>query len=345
MRAGLFTEHGGPEVLRVEEVADVVPGDGECLVRVEACGVEPGLDVMTRRGLGNWQLTLPHVLGPAAVGRIVSAPPGGPQEGTRVAVIPAIPCRACRPCRQGRQNVCGDRRIIGVHRWGGYAELLAAPSENLITLPDTADPVLAAAMPVTYVTAWHQVVVRARVSPADVVLVVGATGNVGFAAAQLALMSGARVLVAGRGGERLEQTATALGEVEVVDLGDDDPVAQVMDLTGGYGADVVVETVGPATWEMSLRAIAPEGRLVTSGGGSGPEVTMNLPAVYRRNITMSLTSQGTHQDARDVFGAFARGRIAPRIAQVFPHEQLVEAHHAIDAPDRPMGKVVLRYPG
>jgi len=274
---------------------------------------------------------------------VVDSADGSPAVGDRVAMIPAIPCRRCRACRMGQQNACADREIIGIHRWGGYAEYLSAPPENLVVIPPATNPVEAAAMPVTYATAWHMVTKRANVRPGDTVLVVGATGNVGYASAQVAGLLGARVILAGRGEDRMRRLADDLGGMEFVDVERPDVVDHVRGLTGGRGADVVVETVGPATWEMSLAAIAVEGRLVSSGGGSGTQLTMSLPDVYRRNITLAFSSQGTHQDARDMFRSFARGLLRPRVGQVFPHAEVVEAHRALAASGGPMGKVVLRY--
>ncbi|WP_224400991.1 zinc-binding dehydrogenase [Pseudonocardia sp. ICBG1034] len=325
MDAVLLRTHGGPDRLVVERVPDPRPGPGETLVRVRARAVEPGLDVKTRRDAAGWPVALPHVLGTCSVGEIVE----GPAAGGLVAVAPSITCGECPACLAGRDDTCARRTFMGVHRWGGYAELLTAPTRNLLPLPTDADPGAVASALVTFPTAWNMVVTRAAVQPGETVLVFGATGAVGVAAAQIARHRGARVLLAGRDPDRLARAAVLTG-ADVLPPGG--PVPSDVDL--------VVDTVGAATWPTGLAALRPGGRLTCCGGASGDEVTLSLRSLYRRNISLHLTSGGSAAELRTVLRLVGGGELAPAVGGVLPWRAAAEAHRAQES-GHPLGRLVL----
>lgn len=343
MRAAVLHAHGGPSQLVTTTVEDPAPIPGETLVRVLACGIEAGLDVRTRENIVGWDIVLPHVLGVNIAGEVVTSPDAdAPPPGTRVAVFPVVTCGRCLPCMSGEHNACDSWKFIGVHRWGGYGELVAVPTRNLVTLSGDVRPELIAAAPMTYLTAWHLVARRGRVGPSDVVLILGASGAVGLAAAQIGRLHGAEVILGTRSPERLTGLARTLGAVGVVDASGDF-AAEIRSLIG-RPADVVLDTVGKSTWSTSIDALATNGRLLCCGGSSGGEVSMLLRKLYRKNLTLIFSAGGTYADFREVMRLVETGRLRPHVHATFSLEDVVEAHELLDSGDY-VGKLVLVHGG
>jgi NADPH:quinone reductase-like Zn-dependent oxidoreductase len=200
MRAVRFHEHGGADVLRYEEAPDPQPATGEVLVRVRACALNH-LDLWERRGLPRVTIPMPHISGSDVAGEVVaSATPG-----RRVMLQPGISCGRCALCLSGRDNECLEYEVLGYRTHpGGYAEYVAVPAQNLIPIPDEIDFVRAAAFPLTFVTAWHMLITKARLRPGEDVLVLAAGSGVGQAAIQIALLHGARVFATAGSEHKLE---------------------------------------------------------------------------------------------------------------------------------------------
>jgi NADPH:quinone reductase-like Zn-dependent oxidoreductase len=342
MEAIVLYEHGGPEQLVPATLDIPTTSPGETLVRVRACGVEPGLDGRTRQNAAGWELSMPHVLGASFAGDVVSSVgPDAPPPGTRVAVSPMVTCQSCSACRSGRDNACNRRRFLGVHRWGGYAEFAAVPTRNLLPIADETSYQVAASLPMSGTTAWHMLVTRGQVRPTDIVLVLGAAGSVGMAAAQIAALHGAQVILGGRDRDKLAQVADTVEVLGCVDSSGD-LRAQVVDLTGD-GVDVVVDTIGAETWGASIAALRPEGRIVCCGASSGADVTMILRELYRNNLSVLCSSGGTFEDFRTVYGLLDRGRLTPRVHATYPLADAAAAHRAMSRQEH-VGKLVLVHP-
>ena len=252
MKAVRFHSHGGPDVLRLEEVADPVIGPGEALVRVRACALNH-LDLWQRRGLRRVTIPLPHISGSDVAGEVVAASGGSVAAGTRVMVQPGVSCGHCLACLSGDDNECPQYEVLGYRNHpGGYAELTKVPIQNLVPLPETIPFVDAAAFPLTFVTAWHMLITRARLQRGEDVLVLAAGSGVGQAAVQIARLTGARVIATAGSDAKLER-ARALGADEGINHHTQDIAEEVKRLTGRRGVDVVVEHVGAATWATSVR--------------------------------------------------------------------------------------------
>src|SRR6266567_4478714 len=282
MKAVRFHEHGGPEVLRFEEAPDPRPAAGRAIVRVRACALNH-LDIWERRGLERVTLPLPHISGSDIAGDVVDGSTSGIAAGTRVMLQPGLRCGHCPACRSGRDNECPEYDVLGLRSDGGYAELVSVPAENLIPIPERLDYVTAAAFPLTFLTAWHMLLTRARLTAGDVVLVLAGGSGVGQAAIQLAHHFGARVF-ATSAPAKAERTR-ALGAEHVFDHYAADFSRDVRRLTGGRGADIVVEHVGEATWDRSVRALATGGRLVTCGATTGHAAALDLRHLFARQLS------------------------------------------------------------
>src|SRR5918994_2758366 len=215
MRAVRFHEHGGPEVLRVEDVADPVIGPGDVLVRVRACALNH-LDLWQRSGLRRVVIPMPHISGSDVAGVVVESSAAGVAVGARVMLQPGVSCGRCAACLSGRDNECPQYEVLGYRNHpGGYAQVVKVPAQNLVPIPDTISFVDAAAFPLTFVTAWHMLVTRARLQRGEDVLVLAAGSGVGQAAVQIARLLGGRVIATAGTDAKLEQ-ARALGASEVI---------------------------------------------------------------------------------------------------------------------------------
>src|SRR2546427_6537831 len=181
VKAVVFEQFGPPEVLQLRDMPDPVRGAGEVVVRVRACSVNRTLDIETREKGAGFGVTLPHISGADPCGEVVAVGTGvtSPHVGQRVAVSPMLTCGACPMCRRGTENACLNLKLVGVHRHGGYAELVRAPAGNALPLPDGLSYEEAACLPLSYAVAWHLLVVLARAAPGDVVLIMAARRGLG----------------------------------------------------------------------------------------------------------------------------------------------------------------------
>lgn len=315
MRAVVIHEHGGPEVLTLEERwPRPVAADGEVLVEVKACALNH-LDIFVRRGMPGVHTPLPHISGGDVAG-IVAA------TGERVLVDPLVPEGA-----------------IGEHRQGAMCEFVVVPAANVIPLPDDVDFEEAAALPIAYGTAWKMLVDRGRVQLGETVLVLGASGGVGTACVQIAKLAGATVY-AGTGSQGKVAELTALGADEVVDTSGDDWGRALWQLTGKQGVDVVVDYSGQATWPTSIRSLRHGGRILCCGATSGYEAVTDLRYVWTREETIIGSDGWTREALLALLELVRRQRIRPVIDRVVPLEQAREAEEALERREV-FGKVVL----
>jgi NADPH:quinone reductase-like Zn-dependent oxidoreductase len=341
MKAARMHSYGGPEVLRYEEVPDPSIQPDEVLLRVRACALNH-LDLWVRRGLPGLSPAMPHILGSDIAGEVVAC--GGlcrrikPQQ--RVLVAPGWSCRQCEACLSGRDNECRQYAIWGAALPGGNREWMAAPEWALIPIPDELPFEEAAAAPLVFLTAWHMLMVRARLQPGEDVLVIAASSGVGSAAVQIAKLFQCRVIATAGGEEKLAKTK-ALGADQVIDHYGQDIAAEVKRFTEGRGVDVVFEHAGSATWPKSLASLAAGGRLVTCGATTGHEVNIDLRHLFVKRQTVAGSFMGALGDLYQVLKFVFRGRLRAVVDSVYPLEEIRAAHERLERREH-FGKVVLR---
>jgi NADPH:quinone reductase-like Zn-dependent oxidoreductase len=337
MKAIRFHQHGGPEVLQYEDAPDPIARSGWVIVRVRACGVNR-LDIWQRVGLGRVTIPLPHISGADVAGEIVDGSDTFP-PGTRVMLQPGLSCGRCRRCLAGQDNYCPQYDVLGYQSNGGYAELVTVPVANVIPLPPEIDFVAAAAFPLVFLTAWHMLFTQSRLAAGETVLVLAAGSGVGQAAIQLARMQRARVIATAGGEEKLAR-ARDLGADHVVDHYRDDLVRSVRELTAGRGVDVIVEHVGAATWDRSVKCLARGGRLVTCGATTGHEVALDLRHLFARQLSLLGSYMGAKSELLSAAGLFFRAVIRPVVDSTFPLSETAQAHRRMETSDQ-FGKIVL----
>ena len=342
MRATVFHAHGGPEVLTAVELPDPVAGPGQAVVRVHACALNR-LDLWVRGGLPGLRLPLPHVLGSDIAGVVESCGPGVDAAwlGREVVVNPGLSCGTCESCLSGWDNLCPRYRILGETAPGGYAERVVVPAANLLGKPAGLDMVTAAAAPLTFLTAWQMLVVRARVVPGQLVLIHAVGSGVGVAGLQIARLHGARVIALASSETKLER-ARELGAEFCVRSDAEDWESQVRKLApvGKRGVDVVFEHTGVATWEASLRLCKRGGTIVTCGASSGFAATTDLRQVFFRQLQILGSTMGSKALLHPIVDLLARGVLRPVVDRRFPLADAADAHRYLDRREQ-FGKVVL----
>ncbi len=332
MRAVRLHDVGGRAELWLDhDVPIPVPGAGEVLLAVRACGINQ-VDLLTRDGQTPAAIPLPHISGTEVAGDVVAVGEGVSAwvPGDRVVVDPILSCGDCSFCRTGATNMCLRGRVFGVQTHGGYAERVVAPANQLIRLPDSLSYEQACAVAVTGPTAWHMLRRRADIRVGEDVLVIAAGAGIGVLGMQIAAVCGARVIATAGSEDKLQQ-ARALGAQFAVNHRDPDWADQVRQFTGGRGVDVVFEHVGAATWKGSLRALARGGRLVTCGGHSGFEVDINLWHLFVKEHTIIGSFAGSRQDFIDVLRLVEAGRIQPVVQQVFGLHEVAQAQALLES--------------
>ena len=340
MKAVRFHEHGGPQVLRYEDAADPVVRPGGVLVRVRACALNH-LDLWQRRGLDRVKIPLPHVSGADVAGEIVASGDDVTDipTGLRVMLQPGLSCGRCAWCLAGEDHRCARYDVLGLQSSGGYGELVAVPAANVIPLPDAIDFVTAAAFPLAFLTAWHMLFTRAGLREDDTVLVIAAGSGVGQAAVQIAACFHARVL-ATVGSAAKMAAAAQLGASAVIDHYREDVVARVKSLTANRGVDIVIEHVGTATWDRSVRCLARGGRLVTCGATTGHEAAIDLRHLFARQLALLGSYMGAKPELLRAAQLFFRGCLRPVVDTTFPLADAAQAQRHLEGSAQ-FGKIVL----
>jgi NADPH:quinone reductase len=341
MKAIVVREFGGPEVLRYEEVPTPTPGPGEVLVRVHAVSVNRTLDLAVRQDGNQRGATLPLVLGVDPTGEVAAVGPGVDDVGVgdRVGARSVVPCGTCASCRSGGGRGCPTPRMLGVHRWGGYAEYVVVPAGGIYKIPSGL-PFPEATVVVRHFPVAYAQIRRVGLQRGETALVMGAAGGLGSALVQALKPVGATVIAAAGADDRVA-LARSLGADHGVNYRAQDLAAECMRLTDGRGVDVVFENIGdPTLWPGAFNSLAFRGRLITIGAHGGGLVPLDVRRLYIELITVIGGAHGEPQDVEHTLAEAAAGRIRAPIGAVLPLEQARQAHEMVEA-EQVTGKVIL----
>jgi NADPH:quinone reductase-like Zn-dependent oxidoreductase len=338
MKAVRLHEFGGPEVLRYEDVPDPQSRKDQVLIRVKACAMNH-LDIWVRKGLPG--VKLPHILGSDVAGEIVESGEyvTGFKPGQRVLLAPMHFCNRCAKCVAGIQNQCREFTVLGNGVDGGNCELIAIPAVNVIPIPDSLDFNQAASVPLVFLTAWHMLVGRAGIRLGQTVLILGASSGVGIAAIQIAKLFHARVITTAGDETKLEK-AHALGADHGINHYQQKISQEVRKITDKEGVDIVVEHVGAATWDESVKSLKPAGTIVTCGATTGPNAAFDLRFVYSRQLNFLGSYMGTMGELHEVLSHVFAGRLKPVVDRAFPLKEIRAAHEHMEK-SQMFGKIVL----
>lgn len=338
MKAAVL-ESRGRDGLVLREFPRPVPAPGEALLRVHAVGLNRVDLYMRDVGVGITH-ALPLVQGVEAAGVVAEAPAGsGLKVGQKAVLYSNAFCGHCRYCLAGDQPLCLNADIMGEHRHGTLAEYIAMPVRCFLPLPDDADLVSAGALMVGHLTAWRMLFGKRPLQAGETVLVVGIGGGVAVASLQLALRAGARVIVTSSSDDKLAR-AKALGADAGINYRTEKVAERVMQLTGGEGVDLVIDSVGQASWGDSLRSLRRGGRLVTCGATTGGNPPVEIQRMFIRQLEVYGSTGGSMEEFRRLVALFGQGGLHPVIDSRFP---LARVHEAFDRLERgeQFGKVVV----
>jgi NADPH:quinone reductase-like Zn-dependent oxidoreductase len=338
MKAVRIHEFGGPEVLRYEDLPDAKPRKDQVMVRVRACSLNH-LDIWVRKGLPG--VNLPHILGSDIAGEIVEVGEyvAGFKAGQRVLLAPMLFCNHCTKCVAGLQNQCREFAVLGNGVDGGNCELVLVPAVNVIPIPESLEFDQAASVPLVFLTAWHMLVRRAGIRPGQTVLVLGGGSGVGIAAIQIAKLFHARVITTAGDAAKLEKART-LGADYGINHYRQKISEEVRKITSKAGVDIVVEHVGTATWEESMKSLKAGGTIVTCGATTGFDAKFDLRFLFARQLSFLGSYMGTMGDLYDVLGHVFAGRLKPVVDRAFPLQETRAAHEYMES-SQMFGKIVL----
>jgi NADPH:quinone reductase-like Zn-dependent oxidoreductase len=341
MKAVYIDQHGGPEVLTYGDRPEPEVEPGEVMLRVRGSALNR-LDIGLRQGR-NYRGAMPRIMGCDIAGEIVQISPEADARwnvGDRVVLDNRVKCGTCEYCVQGIDQYCIDQKRFGVDLDGGHAEYITTPAINAYKIPDSMSFTEAAALPLAAHTAWHCLVTQAQIRPWDDVLIHAASSGVASMGIQIAKMIGARVITTA-GVDWKIQKAKDLGADEVINYRETKSISQkVKELTDGKGVDLVFDVVGADVWEESLLSLKPGGRLVITGVTSGARTEMNLSILQGRPLHLMGSGGRSRRTFGDMMKMVNQGELHGIVSQVFPLEEVAEAHRVMEAREF-FGKLVI----
>ncbi|MGE9008066.1 zinc-binding dehydrogenase [Leptospira interrogans] len=337
MKAAVLERRGADGVIW-RDFPDPAPAPGESVLKVAASSLNR-VDLYMRDNGAGITHTLPQVMGVEAAGEIVEAEPGsGLKPGMKAILFSEAFCNKCRYCLGGDQPLCENVKIMGEHRHGGFAEYIAMPSRCFFPLPDDADLVAAGALMTGHLTAWRMLFGKKTLQPGESVLIVGIGGGVAVACLQLAKLVGARVFVTSSSDAKIER-AIALGASGGVNYQKDRVSNAILQMSNG-GVDMVIDSVGEASWGESLRSLRRGGRLVTCGATTGSNPSADLQRVFIRQLEIYGSTGGSLAEFRQLLDVFNRGLVKPVIDATFAMAEIRAAFDHL-ASGAQFGKVSL----
>jgi NADPH:quinone reductase-like Zn-dependent oxidoreductase len=326
MKALVLTGTGGLQHVQVQELPEpTIQSPDQVLLRVQAVALNR-LDLFVAQGLPGITYRFPHVVGCDAAGVIqeVGSAVRQLRSGDRVMVNPTLSCGRCPACQDGDESLCATVRVLGEHAPGTAAEYVVLPAENLAQVPREMPWAQAAAFSLATLTAWRMLTTRAATRAGETVLVWGVGGGVALAALQIARLLGARAIVTSGSDAKLE-VARKLGADATLNHRVTDVAGEVRKLTGGRGADVVVDSAGEQSWPGSLRALRRGGRLVICGATTGPMVSLDLRRLFWHHWSILGSTLGSRREYAEIVRLAGEGKLWPVIDQIVPLDQAVGA--------------------
>ncbi len=343
MRALTISAHGDLDQLEVRDDLPIpeIRSPSDVRVRVRAAALNH-LDLFVIKGLPGVTITPRWVMGADACGVVdaVGSEVATVSVGDTVVLNPGLSDRTCSFCVAGEHSLCIKFKLLGEHAPGTAAEFVVVPERNVLEIPATIDPTIAAAFPLATLTAWRMLRTRAQVQTGERVLIWGIGGGVALAALKICKQIGADVWVASRDDEKLAR-ARALGADHVLNSRTDDVPAAIRAATGKAGVDVVVDNVGQATWARSLQSLGRRGRLVTCGATSGPVVETDVRRLFWNQWSIMGSTMGNDAEFNAVVAELRAGRLLPTVDSVWPLAEGRAAFERLES-GKQFGKVVVK---
>lgn len=330
MKAAVIREHGGPHVVRVEDLPEPQPAAGEVVVETRA-GALNHLDIWVRKG-GRMELEFPHIIGSDAAGVVAAVGEGveGVEVGQEVVIVAGYGCGACEFCARGEVSLCAGFGIIGLSRPGVFAERTVVPAGNVAPKPAGLSFGQAASLGIAYGTAWRMLFTRARLRPGETLLIHGIGGGVALAALQFARAAGARAIVTSSSDEKLEKARHLGADGAINYRSTPDVAAAAREMTGGRGVDVAFDSVGAATWPVDFAAVHKGGRIVLCGVTTGAEAQTDLQALYWKQLNVLGSTFASKDDFLGMLRTVEAAGIEPVLDSTVSLEEVADAHRRME---------------
>ena len=303
------------------------------------------LDLWTRNGSPKLNIPLPHI-GVSDFAGVVDRVGTSVVEfkvGDRVVVNPSLSCGICEACTRGEESECLDFSMIGEHRWGGAAEYAVVPASNLIVIPDNINFTTAASSALTGLTAYRMITNRARLSPQDLVLIIGASGGVGNMLVKLCKYFGNTVICLTSNDEKAEKLVVMGADYTVNYKKSEDwgkEVYLISKKCGKKGIDVILDSVGEQVFEKSIRLLSKGGRYVTCGATTGNKASFNLALLFWKQLSILGSTMSSNKEFKEFMHLVFEGKIKAEIDSTFSLDQIKLAHDLLESGDH-FGKVVI----
>jgi NADPH:quinone reductase-like Zn-dependent oxidoreductase len=340
MKAVLFHQHGGPEVLQYTDYPTPSPQKGEVLIRLRAAALNR-MDVFVRAGWPGLKLELPHINGADGAGEVAALGEGvtGFEIGDRVSINANLGCGQCSFCQSGRDNLCRNWHLLGETVRGTYAEYISLPARQLYKLPKNFDLHAAAGAALVYQTAWHSMVKCGDVKAGETVAIIGAGGGVNSASIQVAKYLGAHVIVVGSNSKKLQQ-AESIGADTLIDRSkNEDWSRAIFNATDKQGVDVVVDNVG-TTFPQSMRALKKGGRLLTVGNSGSPRFEIDNRYIFAKHLSLLGSTMSTLTEFSEVMDLITTGKLKPILDRTFSLQEAAAAQERLEHGEN-FGKITL----
>ncbi|MFP3915505.1 MAG: zinc-binding dehydrogenase [Actinomycetota bacterium] len=334
MKAWLLQDTTGIEGFSLEDVETPEPGPDQVRVELVASGINH-LDLWVSRALPP-PPRLPHILGADGAGVVDALGDGvdGLEIGDEVVLDPSLSCGRCPACLRDEIVRCPEFGILGEHHPGTLAQKVVVPAANALPKPSSLGWETAGSFGLVTGTAMRMLD-RARLERGETVLVPGIGGGVSSAAMLLARSRGARVFVTSRSQAKIDWALRHGAEA-----GFDSGTEFSREMKSRGGADLVVENVGPATWDQSFRSLKPGGRMVICGATTGQKVELTLPVLWFKELELIGSTMSSHSQFARTLHLVATGEVPAPVDSVFEFDRLPDALHHLEAGEQ-MGKVVI----
>jgi NADPH:quinone reductase-like Zn-dependent oxidoreductase len=343
MKAVYFTQHGNLDQIQIGELDIPKIGPNEVLIETKF-GALNHLDIFVVQGWPGLKLTLPHIIGADGSGAVkeIGSAVTTISEGDRITINPGLSCGKCDMCLSGKQVFCKKFSIMGEHGWGTFAEYFKVPEINVVKIPDDYPYEYAAAAPLTFLTAYRMLVTQAKVKAGEFVFIHGAGGGVSSAAVQIAKYLGATVIATTSTQEKIKKTKE-LGADYVINYKENKEYTKYVytELTKRHGIDVVIDSVGKATFPTSIQLLRPGGKIITCGVTSGPFTKINLTNIFWKHLVIKGSTMANQGEFRAVMKLIFENKMSPIVDKIFPLDQVKEAEQYLKDANQ-FGKVLVK---
>jgi NADPH:quinone reductase-like Zn-dependent oxidoreductase len=343
MKAAYINNHGGLDKIELGDIDLPMLKPNEVLIEA-SFGALNHIDIFIVKGWQGLNLKMPHIIGSDGSGIIkeIGTAVTRVKIGDRVAINPGLSCGKCYFCLSGEQNYCKEFSIMGEHQWGTYSQYFKVPEENALTLPKDISLEQAAAAPLTFLTAFRLLTTQANLQPGEFVLIHGAGGGVSTAAIQIAKYLGAIVIATTSSPYKMKK-AKEIGADYVINYKENPDYGKYVfsEITKRHGIDIVVDSVGSATFQKSLRLLRQGGRLVTPGATTGPIAEIDIRQIFWKQLKVVGSTMSNQREFQEVMKLIFKKKIAPIIDKTFQLEKIIEAEEYLNKGGQ-FGKVLLR---